>query len=101
MYLALVSAFAIGCAFWIAEARAADNPGCAKYEEPLAYNACLARSGPPAHNVRAIPEPEGDGKAGAPAEPQGRRTHGAVAAAHDGRGRQRLEFDVGPSKRRN
>ncbi len=32
-----------------------DNPACAKFQEPLAYNACLARQGPPARMVRAAP----------------------------------------------
>jgi hypothetical protein len=34
---------------------AADNPACAKYQEPLAYNACLARQGPAAHIARELP----------------------------------------------
>jgi hypothetical protein len=32
-------------------ARAEDNPACAQYQEPMAYNACLARHGPKANNV--------------------------------------------------
>jgi hypothetical protein len=40
-------------------ARAQDNPACARFEEPLAYNACLARQGPTARATRGIPEPRG------------------------------------------
>jgi hypothetical protein len=36
-----------------AGARAADNPACAKFNEPLAYNACLAQFGPPAREVQS------------------------------------------------
>ena len=32
-------------------AAAEDNPACARYQEPLAYNACLARQGPAARAV--------------------------------------------------
>ena len=39
------------------EARAEDNPACAQYEEPLAYNACLAKLGPQARAVRGGPAP--------------------------------------------
>jgi hypothetical protein len=42
----LVVLFALGGA-----AKAADNPACAKFEEPLAYNACLAKLGPKAYLV--------------------------------------------------
>jgi len=38
-------------------AAAQDNPLCAKFEDPLAYNACLARQGPAARaaQMRAAP----------------------------------------------
>ena len=32
-------------------ARAGDDPACAQYREPMAYNACLARHGPKANNL--------------------------------------------------
>jgi len=32
-------------------ARAEDDPACAKFEEPLAYNACLANHGPKATDI--------------------------------------------------
>jgi hypothetical protein len=31
--------------------RAEDDPACAQYQEPMAYNACLARHGPKANDV--------------------------------------------------
>jgi len=39
-------------------APAEDNPACAKYDSPLAYNACLAKLGPKAGATRASPAPE-------------------------------------------
>ncbi len=40
-------------------ARAENDPACAKYEEPLAYNACLARHGPNARDISSAPAPSG------------------------------------------
>jgi len=39
-------------------ATAQDNPACAKYQEPLAYNACLASHGPKATDVGAGGSPD-------------------------------------------
>ena len=36
---------------WPGSALAQDDPRCAQYREPMAYNACLARQGPKANNV--------------------------------------------------
>jgi hypothetical protein len=36
---------------WAASALAQDDPSCAQYREPMAYNACLARHGPRANNL--------------------------------------------------
>ena len=33
-------------------AQAQNDPACAQYQEPMAYNACLARHGPKANDVR-------------------------------------------------
>lgn len=44
--IAAVAAFSLG-----QSARAAEDAACARYEEPLAYNACLARNGPKANGV--------------------------------------------------
>jgi hypothetical protein len=35
----------------LGHARAEDDPACAKYQEPMAYNDCLARHGPKANNI--------------------------------------------------
>ena len=43
----------------VAPAWAQDNPACAKFEEPFAYNACLAKLGPKAGATLAVPEPAG------------------------------------------
>jgi hypothetical protein len=39
---------------WAGSARAEDDPACAQYREPMAYNACLARHGPKANGVGAL-----------------------------------------------
>ncbi len=98
---------AVSTALLPAMALAQDDPACARFEEPLAYNACLASHGPKA-NIGAAPgggaprqtdpdseEPQGRARevgAGreAPAEPQ-RRVHGAanVIRRH---GRIHMEF---------
>ena len=36
---------------WAGSALAQDDPSCAQYREPMAYNACLARHGPRANNL--------------------------------------------------
>ena len=43
---------------WAGSAWAEDDPACAQYHEPMAYNACLARHGPKANGVgsfQAVP----------------------------------------------
>lgn len=42
-----------------ARARAEDYSACAKIANAFAYNACLARHGPPAHGTCAIAPPAG------------------------------------------
>jgi len=84
---ALILAIGLGALLIGAPARAADNGSCAKYQEPLAYNACLARHGPHAGATRAIAAPDDD--LGAP-RPYARK----------GRERMRMEFDVGEKRRR-
>ena len=36
-------------------AEAVDDPACAQYQEPMTYNACLARHGPKANNLGTHP----------------------------------------------
>jgi hypothetical protein len=73
-----------------APALAQDNPACAKYENPLAYNACLAKLGPKAGATRAESAPGYDGPAAV------RRTHGLVTITRNRRGRVEAVFSVRP-----
>ncbi len=36
---------------WAGRAQAQDDPACAQYHEPMAYNLCLAQHGPKANGV--------------------------------------------------
>ena len=73
---------------------AAEN--CAQYAEPLAYNACLARSGPPARALNLRPAPEA-----ADARSPARVSRSAARRVQDGasvgrrRGRAEMVFSVG------
>jgi hypothetical protein len=87
-----VSGFAILAA---APARADDYAACAKFDNPLAYNQCLAAHGPVAHETRATaPPPEGE------SGPRGGwsvRSHGgqSIQASRGRNGRMVLEFSIG------
>ncbi len=73
-------------------ALAEDDPSCAQYREPMAYNACLARHGPKANDVGAHPggaQPERAGQDHAPATGFGRWPH-----AQRIHGRVHMEFHV-------
>jgi hypothetical protein len=59
---------------------------CAKYTEPLAFNACLARQGPAARAVHVRPAPAGRARA---------RRAGAGVAATRARGRSEMVFKLG------
>jgi hypothetical protein len=73
-------------------ARAEDDPSCAQYQEPMAYNACLARHGPKANDIgdhRGETSPDRrqdrryEGQVRAPPAgfrywPHAQRTHGRV-----------------------
>jgi hypothetical protein len=87
----------VAAAILPAWARADAESACAKIEEPLAYNACLAARGPRARDVAVSPEPAGDdyrsgrvGKAPALAARPGLRFP-AVARRH---GRIHMEFRI-------
>ena len=76
-----------------AMARAQDVPACARFEEPLAYNACLASHGPKAKDLGSAPGAgarKSDSDAPAPAEAP-RSAHGA-AQAYRRHGRIHMEF---------
>lgn len=79
-------------------ALAEDYPACAKIENPLAYNQCLANQGPPAHATRGIaPPPDADAPKGAwQAGPAGHGHVGStiqVSRTHNGR--MVIEFSMG------
>jgi hypothetical protein len=77
--------------------RAEDYPACAKIENPLAYNQCLANQGPPAHGTRSIaPPPDADAPKGAwraPAAPG--RTGATIQVSRTRSGRMVMEFSIG------
>ena len=78
-----------------APARADDYAACAIFDNPLAYNECLAAHGPVAHGTRAITPPaEGaDSPRGAwAAHGQGGQS---MQAARGRNGRMVLEFSIG------
>ncbi len=86
---------------WTASARAEDDPGCAQYREPMAYNACLARHGPKANGVGSLRGDPGRGRAAQDGVWYGQAHHHAPAArfyspqdAHRVRGRMHMEFRV-------
>ncbi len=66
-------------------ARAEDNPACAKFQESLTYNACLAKLGPQAHAARSNSAPVNQ-----------RRAHGGARSglplAQHRHGRAHMEF---------
>ena len=57
-------AFCLAALTSAGRALAEDDPSCAQYQEPMAYNACLARHGPKAGDVGAhsAPAPRGDAR---------------------------------------
>jgi hypothetical protein len=87
-------ALSLAALAWTGSAEAQDNPACAKYSEPMAYNLCLAQHGPKANSIGKLrgplPSQAGQDRVGyrhmrghAPAarsySPQGaRRIHGRM-----------------------
>ncbi len=75
---ALTLMFAFAAVALAGRARAEDDPACAQYQEPFAYNACLARHGPKAADVATSPgstpghAPQAEGETRS--RSQGRRT---------------------------
>jgi hypothetical protein len=72
-----------------ASVHAEDNPACAKFENPLEYNACLAKLGPHAGATLSVPE-----SGGAPPAARGVRSMRAFVGARRSRGRVRMEFTI-------
>jgi len=78
-----------------APARAQDNPACAKFQEPLEYNACLAKLGPKAGATLAVPESAGAAPVvRAAAATRGVHSMHAFAAPPRTKGRVRMEFTI-------
>ena len=75
-------------------ARAGDDSACARFQEPLAYNACLASHGPRAPGGAA----KGAGRGERPAPPlrtaSDRSAPAGVKRATLGRGRVHMEFRI-------
>jgi hypothetical protein len=91
-----VLVLAVAAAVLPGRARADGDPACAKFDEPLAYNACLAAHGPRAKDVAVAPEPapeHGIDRAGKPPGEAARRSwrFPAVARRH---GRIHMEFRI-------
>ena len=86
---------------WAGSAQAQDDPACAQYHEPMAYNLCLAQHGPKANGVGKL---HGGPQPGSAA--QGRvwygHTHGRAPTARyyaprttqRSHGRVHMEFQV-------
>jgi hypothetical protein len=95
LYLAVLAVLV-----WAGSAQAQDNPACAQYREPMAYNLCLAQHGPKANGVKLHGGPQLGSAA------QGRvwygHTHGRAPTArfyspqnaHRVHGRVHMEFQV-------
>lgn len=73
----------------LAAAPAAAEGPCAKFDDPLAYNACLARQGPAARAVHV-----GAAPAGVTVRAPIARARGRIVAANR-HGRSELVFSVG------
>jgi hypothetical protein len=94
-------ALSLAALAWAGSALAEDDPSCAQYREPMAYNACLARHGPKANNLGRLHGGAQPGRGGHDrAWDGGTRTR--VQAAHSYRwqrpqrvhGRMHMEFQV-------
>ena len=82
-----VALLGLVCFNFAGRAHAQDEAACATYQEPMAYNACLASHGPKANDIGRLPA--GGGKRGAWTS----RERGDVHATRK-HGRSSLEFLV-------
>lgn len=92
-------ALSLAALAWGGDAKAQDDPACAQYREPMAYNACLARHGPKANGVGQLHGGQHPSHAGQDRVWYGHTHHHAPTtrfygphAAH--RGRVHMEFRV-------
>ncbi len=77
----------------------ADDPACAQYQEPLAYNACLARHGPKANDLATRPaqgeyRPAPRARAGYPSGGSSGEASGRSPRAPRTHGRVHMEFQI-------
>ena len=94
-------ALSLAALAWTSSARAEDDPACAQYSDPMAYNLCLAQHGPRAKGVGKLhggPEP---GQEGQERAWRGRtRGHAPAAQVYSRQdaprvhGRMHIEFNV-------
>jgi len=85
----------IGIALLAAAPARAEDP-CAKFQEPLAYNACLAKQGPEWHGTRGIATPpDADAPKGAGGWTGPGRARSALRFGRGRHGRMVVEFEVG------
>ena len=97
-----IGAALVGAAVLAGAPARAEDP-CAKFEEPLAYNACLAKQGPEWHGTHGAPMPaDADTPKSAGGGGSGWTGPGRVGSSlHFGRGRHGrmvVEFDVGSAR---
>jgi hypothetical protein len=78
-----------------ATARAEDYPACAKFDNPLAYNQCLAQQGPVAHGTRPMATPPGGEDSPRRAGTAGGRGGASMQVSRSHSGRMVLELSVG------
>jgi hypothetical protein len=90
-----VIALSLTALAWAGSARSEDDPACAQYREPMAYNACLARHGPKAnvgmHSGQSQPDRFRNGRTYRRAPTT--RFYG-TQGAHRVHGRVHMEFPV-------
>ena len=89
-------ALSLAALAWVGSARAEDDPSCAQYREPMAYNLCLARHGPKANNVGTLSrqsQPDRFRHGGTYGRAPATRFYG-VQGAHRVHGRMHMEFPV-------
>jgi hypothetical protein len=82
----------------VGRAWAEDNAACAQYQEPMAYNACLARHGPKANNLgtqgHAQPPPAARDRARRDEASERATTGRSAQRAVRRQGRAHMEFRV-------
>ena len=86
--------FSLAALGWAGSARAQDNPACAQYREPMAYNLCLAQHGPKANGVGKLHGGPQPGLAAQDRVSSGRTRDRAPTRFYGQQGAQRLHGRV-------